>query len=327
MRNAVKVAGVAASTALVLSGCGGAGQAPAGGDGYPTSIQNCGHEVRIDRKPERIVALGPSEVATLQAAGAAPKLVGRDDAGAKSDPYPPQLRAAVASVPQLGQGGEVTRENVIDLQPDLVVGSVTETVTPETLGAVGIPMVSLAGNCGSNHAPGTGDGTADFDDVATDLETLGRLAGTSEQASAAVADMRGRVAGAKPPPAVAGKSAAAAIVFQNGFEVYGRQSMAHTQLQALGLRDVFGDAPQRVFEASVEDLINRNPDVVMLLSYGESDAAAKEKFLRIPGAANLTAVRNNALFVQPYEFSSQGVLAVNGLENMSRSLAAQTNPR
>lgn len=315
-----KTAAAVSVAVFALAGCGSGGQLPASADGFPMTVQNCGHDVVIDRKPERVVALGPSEVTTLYTAGAAAKLVGRDDAGMKSAPYTPDIRAAVAQVPQLGSGGEITRENIIDLKPDLVVGSVSETIGPETLSAVGIPMLSLRGNCGSNHAPGASDGTADFDDVISDVELLGRLLGTTDQASRAVASMRQRITQASSSANLHGKTAIAAIVFKNGLKVYSRRSMAHTQLRALGAKDLFADVDSRVFESNIEELISRNPELIVILSYGDTDDQAKAKFLEIPGASTLAAVRNNALFVQPYEYSSQGTLSVTGLENMARNL-------
>ncbi|MFP5022403.1 ABC transporter substrate-binding protein [Pseudonocardia phyllosphaerae] len=319
MRVGVKVAAITAVTSLALAGCGG-GSTQAGADGYPMTIENCGHDVVVDHKPERVVALGPSEVTTITTAGGASKLVGRDDAGLRSAPYPPAMRAATANVPQLGTGGEVTREAIIDARADLVVGKSTETVNPDTLSAVNIPLYALRGNCGSNHAPGTSDGTSDFEDVFSDLTVLGKLFGTEQQASAAIADMKKRIAATKAPASLQGKSAAALIVFKNGLEAYGSQAMSHTQLQTLGLRDVFGDTPKRVFEANIEEIIARNPDVVVLYSYNETPEQAKQNFLRIPGAANLNAVKNKTVLVQPYELSSQGALAVNGLENMAKNL-------
>jgi iron complex transport system substrate-binding protein len=314
---------IAAAAALTTAGCGGAGAvtAPTGGQ-YPMTFQNCGHDVTVERKPRRIVALGPSEVATLHTAGAAGLLVGRNDEGVRSAAYPQDLRDAVAAVPQLGVGGEVTRENVVALQPDLAVGSVSETLTPESLAAVGIPLRSLRGNCGSNHAPGVGDGTADFDDVYDDVAALGALAGTGDQARAAVEDLRRRVAAAVPPAEVRGRTAAAVIGVRGGLRAYGRSSMVHTQLTALGLQDVFGDVGSRVFDASIEEIVARDPAVVVILSYDQTDQQARDAFLSIPGAANLTAVRTGQVLVQPYEYSSQGTLSVTGLENMARHLGS-----
>lgn len=285
------------------------------------TIENCGREVTIDRKPERVVALGPSEVTTIYSAGAASSLVGRDDAGEKSRPYTEDIRDAVADVPQLGSGGEISRENLVAMEPDLVVGSVRETITPETLAAVGIPMIGLRGNCGS-HAPGSSDGTADFDDVISDVDLLGRLLGTDENAKASVAEIRARISQVQPPAEVQGKTSATVIVTGSSLKAYGSWSMAHTQLQALGARNVFGDVDSRVFEVNVEDLIERDPEIVVLLSYGETDEQAKEKFLRIPGVSDLFAARTDSLFVQPYEYSSQGSMSVTGLENMAQNLAA-----
>lgn len=323
-RPAVGMAVAAATLSLALAGCSASGQGESGADGFPMTVQNCGLPVRIEQKPERVVALGPSEVETIYSAGAASKLVARDDTGKKSAPYTPEMRAAVAAVPQLGTGGgQISRESIIAAQPGLVTGAISGSVpadTPDNLAAVGIPMLSLRGNCGSNHARGDSDGTSDFEDVYHDVTSFGRLLGTEDRAAATVADMRQRVGRAKAAPGLQGRTAAATIVQNGTVEVYGRRSMAHTQFEALGLRDVFDDVDQRVIDAKIEEVISRNPDVVMLLSYGQTDQQAKDEFLRIPGATNLNAVRNNALFVQPYEYSGQGSLAVTGIENMAARL-------
>lgn len=319
MRPGVKILAMASVVAL-MSGCGASGRTSGSETEFPTTINNCGHDVRIERQPQRVIALGPSEVTTLYAAGATKRLVARGDMGNKSASYTPEVKAAVASVPQIASSGEITRESLIGLRPDLVLGAVTESMSAESLNAVGIPMLSLRGNCGSSHAPGSSDGTADFDDVFSDVSRLGNLLGTIAHASASIADMRKRINKVKSSTQLQGKTAAAVIVWQNTLDVYGRPSMAHTQFQTLGIKDVFGDVDNRVFDGNIEAIIARNPDLVMILSFNETAEQAKEKFLRIPGAASLAAVRNNALFVQPYEYSGQGAGAVNGLENMSKNL-------
>jgi iron complex transport system substrate-binding protein len=309
---------------LLVTACGIGNQQPTNqSDGYPRIVDNCGTEVPISRKPERVVALGPSEVTTLVAAGAGKTLVARNDLG-KADPYTPDIQRAVTSVPQLGKGGEVTAETLVAQQPDLAVGSVSETLSYDRLKAVGIPLIALRGNCGSAHAPGRGDGTADFDDVYHDVETLGGLLGSADTARSSVSALHARVDAAKSAgatnPQLQNKSAAALIIVKNGIRAYGSASMAHTQLTALGLRNVFANTTSRVFDANVENIIDRDPDYLVLLSYGESDAQARANLLGIPGAGDLKAVRDNKLLVQPYEYSSQGVLAVNGLENMAQRL-------
>ena len=45
---------------------------------------------------------------------------------------------------------------------------------------------------------------------------------------------------------------------------YGTGSMAHPQLEAAGLENVFGDVDERVFEVTLEELLGRDPDVVVL---------------------------------------------------------------
>ena len=98
---------------------------------------------------------------------------------------------------------------------------------------------------------------------------------------------------------------------------YGSRSMAHPQLESAGLDNVFGDVDERVFEVTLEELLGRDPDVVVLL-YGDGDPAAVEEALTsLPGADELTAVREDAVMTQLFNFTEPPTpLSIDGLERI-----------
>lgn len=104
------------------------------------------------------------------------------------------------------------------------------------------------------------------DDVFSDIELYGRIFGTEDAAAAAVAELRGRVAAVEERFADAPQRRTAAVTdAEGGLGSYGRLSIAHNQMQALGLRNVFADQPERFFEPNIEEIISRDPQVLILL--------------------------------------------------------------
>ena len=111
---------------------------------------------------------------------------------------------------------------------------------------------------------------------------------------------------------------------------YGTASMAHPQLEAAGFRNVFDDVDERVFEVTIEELLGRNPDVLVLL-HSDGDPAAVEKALTgLPGAGDLTAVRTGNVMTQLFNFTEPPTpLSIDGLERIvdgSAGLMIEASP-
>lgn len=99
--------------------------------------------------------------------------------------------------------------------------------------------------------------------------------------------------------------------------------MAQAQMETVGLTNVFSDVDQRVFEASFEEILAKDPDVVILL-YVDGDPEALENALRaLPGADRITAVRNDDILVQRFRMTGPPTpLSVDGLENIAREFGS-----
>jgi iron complex transport system substrate-binding protein len=313
-----------ATAALVLTtttACGagsdtGTGTEAAEG-GFPVTIENCGAEVTFDAPPERVVMLKSSAVPYLHALGVMDKVVAR--AGEyPADYYDSATRAELDDIPlltdEMDTSGhlQISKEVLIAEQPDLVLGEV-DNLSRDTLGAVDIDLLEEPAMCPQGvDDPG-------FDDVYSQLEAYGRVFDKQDEAAKAVADLRRRVTDLETEKVGNGRTAAVLYPTVGGgvTYAYGTRSMAHPQLEAAGFEDVFADVDERVFEVSTEDLLERDPDVLILLHNAGDPAMVEESITRLAGAEDLTAVRNGDVMAQLFNFTEPpSALSVDGLERI-----------
>ncbi|NHC44266.1 ABC transporter substrate-binding protein [Motilibacter aurantiacus] len=322
------VAAVLAAGALTLSACGSGDEAaapaaapasaagsPAGSGSFPLTVENCGEEVTFEKAPERVVLLKSSPVPYLHELGVMSKVISRAGAFAR-DYYDDATWAELEDVPLLtdkidGSGHlQISKEAVLDLEPDLVMGSV-DNLSRETLAAVGIPLLEEPALC---PEPPT---DPSFASVEEQFLVYGKVFGVEDVARQKADAFRAEVEQAT-SQTPAGERRTAAVLYPTvgggTTYAYGTRSMAHPQLEAAGFENVFADTDERVFEVTLEELIGRDPDVLVLL-YSEGDPAAVEKAVTdLPGAGNLAAVRDGNVMTQLFNFTEPpSPLALDGL--------------
>ncbi len=250
----------------------------------------------------------------IPAAGGADRIVATFDN--TKDPGSPASKA-VAN-PELASDEDPSTESVIALRPDLVVSYGLFDVNLASLQQAGAASLIVSGLCGQ-HGGGQGDG-AQFTDIYHDIESYGRLFGTQPQAKAAVEQLTQRVAAVKKDAGA--KTAAHGYFYGTTFSTSGNQSMVQSQLDALGLKNVFSDVAKDFIEGNTEELIKRDAQV-MILTYSLPDETfeqAKAKLLALPGAQDMQAVRNNQVIGLPYTQTQATVSTVTGLETIAKGL-------
>lgn len=326
-------AAVAVSALAVgLSACGGTGgdraepaSSPAAGS-YPVTVQNCGAEVTFDQAPERAVLLKSASVPFLAEIGVLDRVVAR--AGQYPEEYYDQeTLAALDRIPlltdELDSSGhlQISKESVIGQEADLVLGEI-DNLSRSTLDAVGIPLLEEPALCDR------GAGKPGFDAVYEQLELYGKVFGREKQARQAVADLKQEVAQIE--ERVGGPSGRTAAVLYptvggGTTYAYGTASMADPQLEAAGLENVFGDVDERVFEVTFEELLARDPDVLVLLHSEGEPGPVEDAITELPGAQDLTAVRNGDVMAQLFNFTEPpSPLAVEGLRRIVDRFGGRT---
>jgi len=308
---------------LVLTACGaedGGSASSSPGDGeHPVTVQNCGAEVRFERAPEQLLLLKSAAVPYLHALDVLDRVTAR--AGQyPAAYYDDATLAALEDIPlltdELDSSGhlQISKEVVIAQEPDLVLGQV-DNLSRDSLAAVGIPVLEEPALCDTAGSERPG-----FDDVDEQLRTYGRVFGRPDRAATAVAALDERLAAVEAE--VGGPSGRTAAVLYptvggGTTYAYGNRSMADPQLAAAGLENVFADVDERVFEVTLEELLGRDPDVLVLLhSEGDPDEVVRA-VTDLPGADQLTAVAHGDLLPQLFNFTEPpSPLAVEGLERI-----------
>ncbi|MFE3997247.1 ABC transporter substrate-binding protein [Nocardioides sp. YIM B13467] len=310
-----------ATAALVLTTTTACGADAAGeeatADGFPLTLENCGAEVTVDAPPERVVMLKSSAVPYLHALGVMDQVVAR--AGDyPADYYDTATQDELDDIPlltdEMDTSGhlQISKEIVIAEEPDLVLGEV-DNLSRDTLDAVDIDLLEEPAMCPEGvDDPG-------FDDVYSQLEAYGKVFDREDEAAQAVADLRKRVTKLEKEKVGEGRTAAVLYPTVGGgvTYAYGTRSMAHPQLEAAGFEDVFADVDERVFEVSTEDLLERDPDVIILLHNSGDPKQVEESITQLAGAEDLTAVRNGDVMAQLFNFTEPpSALSVDGLERI-----------
>jgi len=193
--------------------------------------------------PQRVVSLNPTTTELIFALGGEERLVGRS----RWDKWP----AAAKQIPALGDALRPSIERVLAARPDLVVLYATQENRPayDRLRAAGVRAVALRI-----------DHIAQFENAA---RLLGRMLGSAaagERVADSVAATLDRVRNATrdlPRPSVVWPVSASPPI------VIGGGSYMSELLDIAGARNVYGTvrAPSPV--VSLEDVVARNPDIVI----------------------------------------------------------------
>ncbi|GMA42028.1 ABC transporter substrate-binding protein [Mobilicoccus caccae] len=254
---------------LLLVGCGQAVTgAPAATTPQATaSVTNCGTPVTYAGAPQRIVALNPGQADLIARLGAADRIVGV--AQTHGRPLPETLTGGGRQIPVVGQDSPPTREQLLTLQPDLVVSPTTYEFTAEK-GYATQDQLRKAGAATYVAAAGCLDrrSEAEVSDLITDIDSLGQVLGADDAARRLTAEANAQLQKAtdrakdKPKPTLA-------QVFIEGETVTAiGAGVEHSIGEAAGGRGVFSpDDPAfaKFFAAEVsrETLLAKNPDVIV----------------------------------------------------------------
>lgn len=312
-------------TAGLLSGCGtstGTDDADTTG-AYPVTVENCGVEVTFEKAPERVFLANSAPVQYLSGLDLLDRLASR--AGQfPTEYYDDETVAAIRKVPSLTEkltpDGHlnISQEEIIAQDPDLVLG-LPEGVTRESLEAADIPVLVEPSFCPEGiDRPG-------YDVVYDQMRLYGEVFDRGQQAEEAVTALRDRIDEVESGlPQQETRTAAVLWPYrgQGTVGAYGKKSMADPQLTTLGYTNVFGDIDERVFEISMEQVLDRDPDIIILLHTDGTDTEIEQALLDMPGADRLTAVRTGQVMVQLFNFTEPPTpLVLDGLEQIAATFS------
>jgi iron complex transport system substrate-binding protein len=211
---------------------------------------DAGQEVRLKAPARRIVTLAPHAAESLYAAGAGDRLVGTVD---YSD-YPAEAK----KVARVGGYSRIDLEAVAALKPDLVLAweSGNNLTQIDKLKALGLTVYVSQPNT--------------IDNIASQLERLGQLAGTEAVAKAAAERFRKRLENLRTTNAGKPKVRVFYQIWQSPLMTVGGPQIISDAIRICGGENVFGHLKQMAPSVTVEAVLEADPEVIVATGMGEA---------------------------------------------------------
>lgn len=292
--------------AAVVAGCGGsAGNVEEKGkqEGHfqVTVVDHLGRQVRLDEKPERIISLAPSNTEMLFALGLGDQVVGVTE----YCNYPPEA----LEKPKAGSFAEPNIEQVVALQPDLVVAVRLQEEEFARLDELGIPVLVL--------------NPSSVEEVYGSIELLGRATGTEERAGLLVAELKERINAVEQkvsqvPPEK--KIRVYYEVYADPLMTVGSSTVIHELIEAAGGVNIFSDIETTPYpKISAEAVIDRDPEVIVFPDYHGTEEVLASEIVNRPGWGAISAIKEKRVFgIDPDKISRPGPRIAEAVEELAR---------
>lgn len=303
---------LAVSTTLLTSG--------AMASGFPVTVESCNRAVTFEAAPSRAVSNDVNLTEMMLALGLTGNMVGYTGISDWKT-LDETLREGVADLPELSPNYP-TKEVLLGADADFYFAGwnygmrVGGEVTPDTLAEFGIAVYELTESC--IHI--MDKPKASIEDMYADLINLGRIFGVAEQAEALVEGYRDDLA-----QFTAGLAELEApvkvFVYDSGENkpfTAGRYAMPTALIEAAGGVNIMDDVDSSWVEIGWEPVIERNPDVVVIVDYGSVTAEQKADFMRDnPAFKDAPAVVNDRFVVLPYVEATPGPRNIDAIKTLA----------
>jgi iron complex transport system substrate-binding protein len=260
-----------------------------------TLTDEMGRTVVVPDHPHRVICLMPSVTDTVYALGAGDDVVGISD----YTKYP----AAALTKPSVGDLIKPSIETILSLHPDLLIGVQPKGPMEVTvqLERAGIPifLVSPHGIGGILHS----------------VETIGLALNRTQQADALVHSLQQRMDAVK--ARTRGQPAPRVFmpVWYDPISTIGKNAFITEIIEAAGGRSVTDDLPTEWPQISMEIVLERAPDALLLVRGGKMTLQVLQDR---PGWSSMAAVKAKRAYYVDDRINYPSPLAIDALEDLAK---------
>jgi hypothetical protein len=282
-----------------------------------------GDEISYDKVLEKAVVVGYDNAEIMAALDLQDHIIGLTGSMYRPEHCYPELYKKLEKIEVLpeGKGKEVPGfENVLSSGADFVYClsyhlTADYIATKKDFDDNNIKYYITSGTYGDKH---------DIDTVYDDIQNIGKIFHVEDRAEKVAADYKKKV----DDIATKVKDAEPVDVFvfdfqdKSGFMTPGGKSFQTSLLKLAGARNVFEDFDTDFDVATIEQIIQKNPEYIVLVEYWEeNEAQEKIKYLEsIPELADVTAIKNkNYIGVTGIEYFPS-LHNVDFIENIAKTI-------
>ena len=291
---------------------------------YPLTIKSCNREVTFTHAPEHAVSHDINMTQMMLALGLKPHMAGYIGiSGWKA--VTPEMKVILDGLPELASKYPSV-ETLLNANVDFFFAGwdygmrVGGDLTPQTLTPLGINVYELTESCAFvMKRP-----AASMQDTYNDLRNLGKIFNVQDRATALIVQMQQKIAEVQTSlPATKPR----VFLYDSGEDramTSGKLGIPHALIEAAGGNDILSDIDASWTRINWETVVERNPEVIVIVDYSEVSAEQKQHFLQTnPALQSVDAIRNNRFIVIPYVQATPGIDNVLAIETMAKGFHPQ----
>ena len=256
-----------------------------------------GNRVEVPRHPQRIISLAPNITETLYLLGAQDRLIGNTTQCSWPE--------AAKRVPKIGDLLNPNYEVILAARPDLVIASTAgnDRSAVMKLSGMGIPVYVAA--------------PRSVERILQSVEDIGRITDCAAQGVRLAAQMKNRLADVERRIAGLPPVRAFFITWFDPLLTPGKTTFETDVLRLAGVISITGDIPQFYPRYSLEQLLVKDPDVLLTI---EHEGDPLPDFGKTPGWRDLRAVRQGRIYFLSEYLQHPSPLFVDGVEDLAKKL-------
>lgn len=286
------------------------------------SLDVCGQPVRYDRIAQQAVTSDVNITEMFLYLGLGSRLVAYSGIPSIAE-ISPQLRPVLQRLPNLSSQ-EMNMETLLGTGADFVFagwgyGFRPGGITPQRLSSHGIASYVLSESC--IHVQKRE--RIALDDALQDMENISRIFGVAQQTRSRIEKLRASQAllrqqmqGNPTRPRI--------FVYDSGQEIpttVGHFGMPQAMLDEAGATNIFADLPNNWPRGNWEDVIERDPEWIVIIDYGRPNAQGKIDFLlQKKELEAVSAIRNRRFFVMSYAEATPGPRNIEATQRLAQTL-------
>jgi iron complex transport system substrate-binding protein len=254
---------VVVCAAAAALGCGTSGTvADSTRVGSPITRDDFGRLLPVGADAKRIVSINPATTELLFAIGAGSRLVGRSE----YDLFPDSARL----VPSVGPALRPNLEAILGVRPDLVVvyASADDRESADRLTRAGVAVVAFK--------------IDNIEQFERDAIALGQLTGTAARAREIVDSIADTLARVRAATADQRRPTVFLPIWERPLIVIGGGSFMSELLDIAGARNVYADIAAPSATVTIEDVVRRNPDLILASPTTAATIRASAQWRAVP---------------------------------------------
>lgn len=259
-----------------------------------------GKTVELERLPERIVSLSPSNTEIVFALGAGDKLVGITS----FCDYPEET----SDIEKIGDFEGPNIELLKKVEPEVILAGVyIQDDIAIAIENLGIPVIVT-------EASG-------FDGIPDSIALIGKIVGEEEEAKNINLDMQNIIDGVKDKTKDSEKPEIFYIAWIDPLITTGRDTFVDDVITISGGLNIAEEIIGWT-HYSTEELINRNPDMLIVAWHANNEGISKEEIMVDPILKNLDCVKKGNIYIMKDDnlISRPGPRIVEGVKEMAKAI-------